>query len=60
MQLSTTKQLRVTASFGISCFPTKAISTGDQLVKAADDAMYRAKNEGRNKINLHQPAQLPS
>ena len=54
MHLSAQKQLRVTASFGISCFPTRAIASAEQLIKAADDAMYRAKNEGRNKISLHQ------
>ncbi len=54
MQLSSLKHLRVTASFGISCFPTRSISSPEQLLKTADDAMYRAKNEGRNKISLHQ------
>ncbi len=58
IHLSALKQMRVTASFGISCFPTRAIGSMEQLVKAADDAMYRAKNEGRNKISLHQPALL--
>ncbi len=58
MQLSALKQMRVTASFGISCFPTRSISSGEEMLKAADEAMYRAKNEGRNKISLHQPALL--
>jgi diguanylate cyclase (GGDEF)-like protein len=53
IQLSAVKHTRITASFGVSCFPARAISTAEQFVKTADDAMYRAKKEGRNKINLH-------
>ncbi len=58
MQLSSLKQTRLTASFGVSCFPGRGVSTSEQLVKTADDAMYRAKSEGRNKISLHQAALL--
>ncbi len=49
--------LRVTASLGISGFPHRSVLTAEQLVVTADEALYRAKQEGRNKICLH--PQLP-
>ncbi len=41
------RELRVTGSFGVACFPDDA---GDKrgLIEAADAALYRAKAEGRN------------
>lgn len=53
------RQLALTASFGVSSFPGRAVSGPDQLVRAADDALLRAKREGRNKISLHQASLLP-
>ena len=46
--------LRVTASFGVSGFPGRSVSTAEQLVRTADEALYRAKREGRNRISLYQ------
>jgi len=46
--------LRVTASFGVSGFPGRSVNTSEQLVRTSDDALYRAKREGRNKISLFQ------
>ena len=40
--------LRVTASFGASSFPTH--STAGDLVAAADESMYDAKREGKNRV----------
>jgi diguanylate cyclase (GGDEF)-like protein len=37
----------VTASFGVAAFPRHARS-GDELLRAADDALYQAKRGGRN------------
>lgn len=45
---------RVTVSIGISFFPNKNVATVEQLVQFADQALYQAKNEGRNRICLHQ------
>lgn len=50
--------VRVTASLGISGFPNRSVITADQLFRTADDALYRAKREGRNKICLYQQAAL--
>ena len=43
---------QVTASLGISIFPNHAITSADALVRTADDALYTAKREGRNKVSL--------
>ena len=40
---------RVTASFGVAAYPEDAVNA-DQLVQAADRALYRAKEHGRNRV----------
>ena len=52
--------LKVTASFGVSGFPGRSVNTFEQLVRTADEALYRAKREGRNKISLFQATLLAS
>lgn len=42
---------QVTASFGVATFPTHA-SSRDTLVVAADRALYKSKNSGRNRVSL--------
>ncbi len=46
--------LKVTGSFGVSGFPGRSVNTAEQLIRTADEALYRAKREGRNKISLFQ------
>jgi diguanylate cyclase (GGDEF)-like protein len=41
------KTIRITASMGLAEFPSQAGSM-QELIKHADDALYRAKREGRN------------
>ena len=41
--------VRVTLSIGIACFPQDTKNM-DELMKLADDALYRAKREGKNRI----------
>ena len=48
--------LSVTASLGVSSYPAAHVHTTDELVRAADEALYRAKREGRNKVCLTDPA----
>ena len=42
--------IEVTASFGVACFPSTDIKNMEDLLKAADKALYEAKESGRNKV----------
>jgi diguanylate cyclase (GGDEF)-like protein len=46
--------VRVTASAGIAFFPSEGVTSADVLVQFADEALYRAKRDGRDCICLHQ------
>jgi diguanylate cyclase (GGDEF)-like protein/putative nucleotidyltransferase with HDIG domain len=45
----------ITISFGIACHPHHA-ETAASLLRAADEALYGAKQSGRNRTVLHSPA----
>ena len=49
--------VRITASFGVSSFPGRGINTAEQLLRTADEALYRSKSDGRNRISLYQAIQ---
>ncbi|MFI5311285.1 MAG: diguanylate cyclase [Gemmatimonadales bacterium] len=42
--------VRLTASIGVASFPAPDIATVDDLFARADEALYRAKADGRNKV----------
>ncbi len=46
--------MRLSASIGISFYPNKNVSGPEQLIAHADEALYKAKRDGRNKICLYQ------
>ena len=48
---------RVTISGGVSVFPVHGTS-GNDLIQRADQALYRAKREGRNRVLLHRDLQM--
>jgi len=50
--------LHVTASFGVAS--SAAGMTVDELVEVADDALYRAKREGKNRVSTGQRPSLPA
>jgi diguanylate cyclase (GGDEF)-like protein len=44
--------LRLTASFGVAALPHPDIGTIDRLIRETDDALYRAKHGGRNRVEI--------
>jgi diguanylate cyclase (GGDEF)-like protein len=47
------KPLRITASIGLASYPAGDIKNEMELLKAADTALYRAKNTGKNRVVVH-------
>jgi len=45
--------LNLTVSLGVASFPLEGVTTVDAFIKLADDALYRAKNSGRNRVEFH-------
>ncbi|WP_249209849.1 putative bifunctional diguanylate cyclase/phosphodiesterase [Bradyrhizobium manausense] len=46
------REINVSASIGIACYPDNS-SDPQEILKNADDAMYRAKSTGRNRYQLY-------
>ena len=44
------RSVRITASFGATAYSVESRESMDSIIKKADDALYRAKNEGRNRV----------
>jgi len=44
----------VSISGGVASFPSDA-STIEKVISLADEALYRAKKEGRNRVIIHEP-----
>jgi diguanylate cyclase (GGDEF)-like protein len=49
------KCIKLTLSFGVATFPKYDISTINELINAADIALYHAKHTGRNRVILFEP-----
>lgn len=49
-----------TFSGGICSYPSKGVTNPDDMVKLADDALYKAKNSGRNKIAAAEGIEMTS
>jgi two-component system cell cycle response regulator len=47
---STGHSLLLTASIGVATFPSARVSSMEDLIARADEALYRAKAEGRNRV----------
>jgi diguanylate cyclase (GGDEF)-like protein len=43
------RQVHVTISVGISCYPDERVSDGESLLQLADQNLYKAKLDGRNR-----------
>ena len=56
LRLGPELSVSVTASLGVSSYPAAHVHTSDELVRAADEALYRAKRDGRNRVCLTDPA----
>jgi diguanylate cyclase (GGDEF)-like protein/hemerythrin-like metal-binding protein/PAS domain S-box-containing protein len=52
------RRLQISSSIGIALFPDHA-DDERELLRVGDEAMYRAKNEGRDRIELIAPENLP-
>ncbi|OQY18904.1 MAG: hypothetical protein B6I36_05765 [Desulfobacteraceae bacterium 4572_35.1] len=51
------RELKISCSIGISCFPSVQVNDTDQLLRCADQALYIAKNSGRNQVICFDPYQ---
>ncbi len=44
----------ITVSVGVALYPSRDVKSKDQLIKAADKALYQAKDDGRDRICVFQ------
>lgn len=51
-------KLSLTVSLGVASFPREYGLTADGFIKLADDALYRAKTNGRNRVEFNDPESM--
>jgi len=51
---------KITVSIGIAGLPDPMLNTKDQLIQCADAALYKAKQNGRNRVELGEGKDLPT
>jgi diguanylate cyclase (GGDEF)-like protein len=44
------RQLRITASLGVSTYPSRTVDSPGSLIRIADERLYRAKEDGKNRV----------
>ncbi|GAM09230.1 response regulator PleD [Geobacter sp. OR-1] len=44
------QSLKITISIGVATFPMPGLDSVDDLIRIADEGLYRAKSEGRNRV----------
>jgi diguanylate cyclase (GGDEF)-like protein len=47
---NSTQSVQITASFGVASFCMGSKETVDSLIRRMDEAMYKAKREGKNRV----------
>lgn len=47
-------ELRLSCSIGVALYPSRDVSDPDALLRAADQALYQAKRDGRDRIGVFQ------
>ncbi len=53
-------KLSLTVSLGVACFSPERSPTVDRFIKQADDALYLAKANGRNRVEFLEPENAPA
>ncbi len=51
-QVKTNHEIMLTISLGVSCWDSKEDLSFDSLLHRADQALYRSKNDGRNRVTV--------
>lgn len=52
------KSILFTASFGVSTYPQSSFQSHTDLINAADKALYKAKESGKNRVVMNSPSGL--
>ncbi|WP_419820048.1 diguanylate cyclase [Acinetobacter sp.] len=59
IRLDHQQTLKVTASFGVAVSTNPFLTTKEELIRQADQALYLAKNKGRNQVCHFFEVELP-